>query len=68
MLSRITVLHTLTASQAYNTKAMRKGREKTPDRIREATSGYLVMVLSIICFVIAMTAVIAVVRLLGGVG
>ena len=47
---------------------MRKGREKTPDRIKDAASGYLVMVLAIVCFVIAMTVVIALVRLLGGVG
>ncbi len=47
---------------------MRKSREKLPDRIRDAASGYTVMVLSILCFIIAMAAVIAVVRLLGGVG
>ena len=47
---------------------MRKSREKLPDKVRDAASGYLVLVLSIVCFVIVMAAVIAIVRLLGGVG
>ena len=47
---------------------MRNSRERLSERIRDAASGYTVMVLSILVFVIMLAAVIAVVRLLGGVG
>ena len=46
---------------------MRKDHETLWGRVLDAASGYTVLVLSIVCFVIAMTIVIAVVRLLGGV-
>lgn len=45
---------------------MRNKRENLSARILDALSGYTVVVLSIICFIIALAVVIAIVRLLGG--
>ena len=45
---------------------MRKSRENLRGRFLDAVSGYAVMVLTILCFIIALAVVIAIVRLLGG--